>query len=69
MRTCGYEGKWVEKLNGWPQTNVVEYFLCIGLVRYTRASPSARKVSLFSSIMIMIILSYATSGIYTIIHI
>ena len=65
MRTCGYEGKWVEKLNGWPQTNVVEYFLCIGLVRYTRA----RKVSLCSSIMIMIILSYAMSGIYTIIHI
>ena len=26
-------------LNGWPQANVVESFLCFGLVKYTRASP------------------------------
>ena len=31
-----------------PQTNVVEYFLCIGSVKYTRAGPPARKMSLFS---------------------
>ena len=36
-------------LNGWPQVNVVEYFLCIGLAKYTRASPPASKMSLFSS--------------------
>ena len=32
-------------LNEWPQANVVEYFLCIGLAKYTIASPSARKMS------------------------
>ena len=46
-------------LNEWPQTNVVEYFLCTGSVKYTRASPPARKMSLFSFIIITIILSYA----------
>ena len=46
-------------LNGSLETNVVEYFLCIGSVKYTRASPPARKMSLFSSIIITIVLSYA----------
>ena len=31
-------------LNGWPQTNNEEYFLCIGLDKYTTASPPASKV-------------------------
>ena len=44
-------------LNGWPQTNVMEYFLYIGSAKYTRASPPARKMSLFSSIIITIIYS------------
>ena len=38
-------------LNGWPQTNVVELFLCIGSANYIRASPPARKMSIFSSNM------------------
>ena len=46
-------------LNGWPQTNVVEYFLCIYSAKYTRTSLPARKMSLFSSIIITNILSYA----------
>ena len=45
-------------LNGWPQANLVEYFLCIGLAKYTRASPPARKMSFFSSIIITTISSY-----------
>ena len=49
-------------LNGWPQRNAVEYFLCIGSAKYTRALPPARKM-LFSSIIITIILSYAIIGI------
>ena len=56
-------------LNIWPQTNVVEYFLWISPVEYTRASPSARKMSFFSSIIITIILSYAIIRVYTILHI
>ena len=43
---------------GWLQANVVEYFLCIGSAKYTRASPPARIMSLFSCIIITIILSY-----------
>ena len=46
-------------LNGLPQNNYVEYFLSIASAKYTRASPPARKMSLFSSIIITIILSYA----------
>ena len=56
-------------LNGWPQTNVVEYFLCVGPVKYTKASTPARKMSLFPSIIITIILSYAIIRTYTILHI
>ena len=56
-------------LNEWPQTNLVEYFLCIGPAKYTKGSPPARKMSLFSSIIITIILSYAIIRIYTILHI
>ena len=56
-------------LNRWPQTTVVEYLLCIGPAKYTKASPPARKMSLFSSIIITIILSYAIIRIYTILHI
>ena len=53
-------------MGGWPQKNVAKYSLVIGLAKYTRASPSARKMSLFSSIIITIILSYAIIRIYTI---
>ena len=56
-------------LNWWPQTNVVEYFLCIVPATYTKASPSARKMLLFSSIIITIILFYAITRIYAISHI
>ena len=55
-------------LNGWSQTNIGEYFLCIGPAKYTKALPAARKMSLFSSIIIAIILSYAVVRIYTILH-
>ena len=37
------------------QTNVVEYFLCTGSAKYARASPPARKMSLFSSVIVTII--------------
>ena len=46
-------------LNGWTQTNAVEYFICIYLDKQTRALPPARKMLLFSSIIITIISSYA----------
>ena len=45
------------------------FFLCIGLAKYTRASSPARKMLLFSSIIITIVLSYAIIKIYTILHI
>ena len=45
------------------------FFLCIGPAKYTKASPPARKMSLFSSIIITIILSYAIIRICTILHI
>ena len=54
---------------GWLQTNVVEYFLYTGLVKYAKASPPARKMSLFSSIIVTIISSNATIRICTILHI
>ena len=41
-------------------------FLCISPAKYTRASLPARKMSLFSSITIKIILSHAIIRIYTI---
>ena len=56
-------------LNGLPQTNVVEYYLSISPSKYARASPPARKMSLFSSIIITIVLSYAIIRIYTFLHI
>ena len=56
-------------LNGWPQTNVLECVLCPGMAKYAKASPPARKVSLFSSIIITIILSYAIIRIYITLHI
>ena len=40
-------------------------FLCIGSAKYTKASLPVRKMSLFSSIIITIILSYAIIRIYT----
>ena len=55
-------------INGWPQANVVEYCLCIGMVKYTKTSPLARKM-LFFSIIITIILSYVIIRIYIILHI
>ena len=42
------------------------FFLCIGMAKYTKASPPARKVLMFSSIIIAIILSYAIIRIYTV---
>ena len=62
------KGRGVEKLvirdsyvlNGWPRTNFVEFFLA--LVR-----PSI--LELFSSVIIAIILWYAITRIYTILHI
>ena len=55
-------------INGWPQANVVEYFLCIGMAKYTKTSPPARKM-LFFSIIITVILSYAITRNYIILHI
>ena len=49
--------------------NVVEYFSCFGTTKYTKASPTARKMSLFSSIIITIILPHAIIRIYIILHI
>ena len=46
-----------------------EIFLCIGTAQYTKASPPARKMSFFSSIIITIILSYAIIRIYIVLHI
>ena len=76
MRTCTYNGEGVEKLilryivlNRWPQTNFVEYFLCVSPAKYTKASPPARKMSLFPSIVITNILSYAIIRIHTILQI
>ena len=43
--------------------------LCIGPAKYTRASPPPRKISLFSSIIITIILFQVIIRIYTILHI
>ena len=56
-------------LKNRPQTNIVEYFLCIGTVKYTKASSPPSKMSLFSSIIITIVLSYAIIRIYIILHI
>ena len=44
-------------------------FFCTGTAKYTKASLPARKMSLFSSIIITIILSYAIIRIYIILHI
>ena len=45
------------------------FFLCIGPAKYTKASPPARKMSLFFFIIITIILSCETIRSYTILHI
>ena len=42
------------------------HFLCIGTAKHTKASPPARKMSLFSSIIITIILCYVIIRIYII---
>ena len=61
VRTKGGELKNRSKdtyvLNDWSQANFVEYFLCIGSAKCTRASLPERKMSLFSAIIITIILS------------
>ena len=44
-------------------------FSCIGTAKYTKASPSARKMPLFSFIIITIISSYAIIRIYIILHV
>ena len=77
MRTYAYKGEGVEKSvlryvrTKWMAPNKCcgIFFLCIGPAKYTKASPPARKMSLFSSIIITIILSYAIIRIYTILHI
>ena len=43
------------RTNGWRQKYVSEHFLCIGLAKYTRALPPARKMLLFPSVIITII--------------
>ena len=69
LETRRYECQWEEV-----EKSVIRYVRTkwmapnTGLARYTRASPPARKVSLFTSIIITIILSYATIRIYTISH-
>ena len=45
------------------------FFLCYDTTKYTKASLPGRKMSLFSSIIITIILSYAILRIYIILHI
>ena len=70
-------GKGVEKLvlryvrTKWMAPNKCcgIFFLCIGPAKYTKASPPARKMLLFSSIIITIILSYALIRICLILHI
>ena len=52
-----------------PKQMLGNNFLCIGPAKYTKASPPARKMSLFSPIIITIILSYAIIRIYKILHI
>ena len=47
----------------------MEYFLCIGPAKCSKASPPARKMSLFSSVIITIILSYVIITTYTILNI
>ena len=46
-RRLKYQSSDTYVLNGWPQANVVEYFLCIGSAKYTRASLPAKKTSLY----------------------
>ena len=55
-------------MNGFKQM-LWTIFLCIGPAKYTKASLQAKKMSLFSSIIITIIFSYAIIRIYTILHI
>ena len=77
MRTYTYKGEGVEKLvlryvcTKWMAPNKCcgIFFVCIGLAKYTKASSPARKMLLFSSIIITTILSYAIIRIYTILHI
>ena len=45
------------------------FFLCIAPAKYIKASLLAKKMLLFSSIIITIILSYAIIRIYTFLHI
>ena len=52
-----------------PKQMLWNIVLRIGPAKYTKASPPARKMLLFSSIIITIILSYAIIRIYTILHI
>ena len=54
----------MHELSGWSQTNVAEYFVCIGSAKYIRASSPATKMSLFSSVITTIILFYAIIGIF-----
>ena len=49
--------------------NVAEYFLWTGMAKYTKASPSAWKMLLFSFIIITITLSYAIIRTYIVLHI
>ena len=59
-----------ECLKNWMTPNkCCGVLLCIGTVQYTKKSPPARKMSLFSSIIITNILSYVIIRIYIILHI
>ena len=77
MRAMLTRGRGVEKLvlryvlTKWKAPNKCceIFFLCIGPAKYTKVSPPVRKMSLFSSIIITIISSYAIIRIYTILHI
>ena len=52
-----------------PKQMLWNIFLCICLAKYTKASLKAMKMSLFTPIIITIILSYAIIRVYTILDI
>ena len=77
MRTYAYKREYGWKIGPKIRTYQMDgskqmlwnIFLCIGPAKYTKASPPAMKVSLFSSIIITIILSHTIIKIYKILHI
>ena len=79
MCTGVYRENGIEKLNiryvhtKWMAPNkccgifffLYQYFFSTGAAKYTRASPLARKMLLFSSIIITIVFYYETTKIYS----